>query len=134
MRANKELLKETAKLIKAKGFDIFQSTWKATGLADTYFYFTDGKNIGYCQTEYGGIKFSSQHKPSTEFGTGYSLQVEPLHEVNEEIIDKMIKKVTTPDRPGYLSTVKSSPIPWESWEAFKKRNSSCEYAPMNLED
>lgn len=41
---------------------------------DTYFYFTDGVNIGYCQYERSaGFSFSSVHIPNTQCGTGFGI-------------------------------------------------------------
>lgn len=38
----------------------------------TYFYFTDGINIGYCQYDrYAGFSFSSEHQPCKQCGTGF---------------------------------------------------------------
>ena len=54
-----EILTDTADMIKAAGFKVYWSRWNDDSRKATYFHFTDGTNIGYCQEGYfGGIRFS----------------------------------------------------------------------------
>jgi len=73
-----ELLTDTADMIKAAGFKVYWSRWSDDTRKATYFHFTDGTNIGYCQEGYfGGIRFSTVHKPCRECGTGFGLTDDP---------------------------------------------------------
>lgn len=52
---------------KAHGFDVY-------GPAEltTYFYFTDGQRVGYCQTDrMRGPSWATVHKPNRTTGTGF---------------------------------------------------------------
>lgn len=52
---------------KEHGFTVY-------GPADltTYFYFTDGQRVGYCQADrIGGPSWATVHKPNPTTGTGY---------------------------------------------------------------
>ena len=74
-------------LAKENSLQVFIPVWpdKVKYAMDkklTYFYFTDGKNIGYVQTDRSGyISISSVHKPCKEVGTGLCIHSE-LVEVN----------------------------------------------------
>lgn len=69
-----ELLTNTAEMIKAAGMTVYYAVWTHSDQKPTYFYFIDGNNIGYCQEDYfGGVKFSTVHKPCRECGTGFGL-------------------------------------------------------------
>ncbi len=53
----------------------------------TWFFYGDDKNIGYAQAgDYGGVRFSTVHKPCRECGTGFGLQ-----SWDEAIFDPTIK-------------------------------------------
>lgn len=42
-----------------------------------YFHFSDGENIGYCQTReifHDSVQFSTVHKPNNQCGMGFGLQ------------------------------------------------------------
>ena len=72
------LLKNTADMLKAAGLQVFVSVWENDSRPATYFHFTDGVNIGYCQEgRFGGIRFSTVHRPCKECGTGFGLQDDP---------------------------------------------------------
>ena len=53
----------------AQGFAVY-----APEKLKSYFYFTDGKKIGYCQWDgIRGCSFSTVHKPCKENGTGFKV-------------------------------------------------------------
>jgi hypothetical protein len=64
-------LYEFADLLVAHGFTVLMSpdpNWQ------TYFFFSDGKNIGYVEYDRSrGFRFSTVHKPNLQTGTGYSI-------------------------------------------------------------
>ncbi len=75
-----ELLQSFADELKENGFKIYYSPYD-DGRKTTYFYFVEGDNIGYCQENYfGGLSFSTVHKPCRECGTGYGLNEDGIYE------------------------------------------------------
>lgn len=69
-----QLLADMANILKDNGFSVYWSKWSSSNAKPAYFYFTDGANIGYCQEAYfGGLSFSTVHKPCRECGTGFGL-------------------------------------------------------------
>lgn len=65
MEAIKELIKEA----KNKGFTVY-----APEALSSYFYFTTGEKVGYCQFDnMRGVRFCTVHKPSQENGTGFAV-------------------------------------------------------------
>ena len=72
-----ELLANTANMLKDAGMKIYYTPGN-NNAKTTYFFFVEGDNIGYCQEGYfGGIRFSTVHKPCKECGTGYGLTDDP---------------------------------------------------------
>jgi len=72
-----DLLTDMADKLKVEGMQVFYSPYNDNRLS-TYFFFTDGENIGYCQSGYfGGLRFSTVHKPCRECGTGFGLTDDP---------------------------------------------------------
>jgi hypothetical protein len=63
-----EALKEQVELFLANGYQVFYSSSQNT---ISYIYFVKDNKIGYCQTSYGLLKFSTVHKACKQAGTGY---------------------------------------------------------------
>lgn len=115
-----ETLDKLAQELKANGLRIFYSEdkyWR------TYFYFTDGTNIGYVQDGYfgHGVRFTTVHKPCKECGTGFGLQ-----NWNEAIDEPTIKDankafITAPSwaKKAYIKAVKK----YNDIDDFLKANS-----------
>lgn len=59
-------IKDLIEQAKAQGLEAY-----APENLTTYFYFTDGEKIGYCQANRNGPSFATVHKPNTTTGTGY---------------------------------------------------------------
>lgn len=120
------LLTDTAEMIKAAGYKVFYSVWRhdTSGPGFTYFHFTDGQQIGYCQEGYfGGIRFSTIHKPSTQAGTGFSLQDDPgIYEPTIEDAKKAFINV-----PAWFRREKFTPIKYANWAEYTAKNDSAEY-------
>ena len=55
---------------KEKGFSVYIPE-KLT----SYFYFSKGESVGYCQYQrVGGVSFSTVHKPNKRIGSGYRVE------------------------------------------------------------
>tara|TARA_R110002074_G_scaffold29553_1_gene84527 strand:- start:176 stop:595 length:420 start_codon:yes stop_codon:yes gene_type:complete len=65
--------------IKALAALMLSEGWEVAATNDqrgtTYIHFSDdGKNVGYAQQErYGGVTFSTVHKPNSKCGTGFAV-------------------------------------------------------------
>lgn len=117
-----ELLTNTADMLKAAGYRVFFYRWTYTSGPTTYFHFTDGVNIGYCQEGYfGGIRFSTVHKPCRECGTGFGLQDEPGI-FKPTLEDAKGAFIIAPHwaRPKQRAAVKK----WANWEQFAAHKES----------
>lgn len=102
-------MKELAKKIIEDGYKVYANDHK-DNREITYIYFTDGKKIGYAQTYYSGIQFSTVHKPNRKSGTGFSL------EEFASIEDYPTAFTTPPWAYKYPSNK------WDSWEEFLKHD------------
>lgn len=95
----------------AAGFEVYQ---RKPG-RDTYFYFTDGAGIGYCQ--FGGSQpsLTTVHKPNTQTGTGFEY-VSGFDEVNA----RAMRGCLSCNAPGWVSTGdRRSVRKYANWSAFK---------------
>jgi len=121
-----ELLTHTAEMIKAAGYDVYYAIWRNDTRSTTYFYFTDGTKIGYAQEGYfGGIRFSTVHRPCRECGTGYGLTVDPgLFEPTIEDAKRAFIFAPQWASPRDVAAIKK----WENWAAFQAdRTNTCEF-------
>ena len=65
----KDAIQELINEAKAQGFTVY-----APEKLTTYFYYTTGEKIGYCQWDrVQGRSFSTVHKPCNENGTGFKV-------------------------------------------------------------
>jgi len=72
-----ELLHNFVQTLKENGFKVYTSSREEDY---TYCHFVEGDNIGYVQTSYfGGLQFSTVHKPCKEFGTGFGLNEDGIY-------------------------------------------------------
>lgn len=62
-------LKEYADVLVRDGLNVYYPE-KPT----TYFWFSDGVNIGYVQIEKSGFSFSTVHRPNKQSGTGFQAE------------------------------------------------------------
>lgn len=121
-----QLLTDTANMIKAAGYKVFYSVWRhdTSGLGHTYFHFTDGKQIGYCQERYfGGITFSTVHKPCKECGTGFGLEEAGIY--NPTIKDAKKAFILAPNW-AKISDVEAV-RKYADWNEYASKNNSPEY-------
>jgi hypothetical protein len=66
MSIENHVLYSTIQEIQKNKLDVYMPN-----IYSSYFWFTDGTNIGYCQFDrFDGVKFSSVHKPNQYTGTG----------------------------------------------------------------
>lgn len=124
-----QFLTDAADMIKAAGLKVYWGLWKHTTSKPTYFYFTDGVNIGYCQEAYfGGIQFSTVHRPCRECGTGFGLsddrhgftgEIAPTIETAKQAFIKYPNWATSSDRKAVVK--------YKNWEEYAAKNNSCEY-------
>jgi hypothetical protein len=71
------VLKEYAVLLLKNGFKVYVHEPKEL---IKWLYFEKNNNIGYVQKNYfGGLDFSSVHKPNTETGTGFQIHTEIIN-------------------------------------------------------
>lgn len=80
---------------------------------DSWFHYTDGKNIGYAQfNTYDGAKLCTVHKPSQQVGTGFRV----------DGCDKLaFKAAAIILAPNWASSHDLKCVrKWESFEAFRK--------------
>lgn len=114
-------LEEMANLLKDNGFHIFYSKWSSNNAKPSYFHFTDGINIGYCQEDLGGLKFSTVHKPCKECGTGFGELGE-----GKTILESAKKAfLVAPHWANHrdVAAVKK----YKNWEEYTSKNNSCQY-------
>ena len=62
-------LKEYADILVRGGLSVYYPE-----NATTYFWFSDGINIGYVQIESSGFSFSTVHHPNKQSGTGFQVE------------------------------------------------------------
>lgn len=120
-----ELLQSVADMIKAAGMKVYISNWSNSSANPTYFHFTDGDKIGYCQESpyFGGIQFSTVHKPCRECGTGFGLSDDKAGldaKFNPSIENAKRAFIHAPNwatRTDYEAVKK-----YANWDEFTKRN------------
>ena len=119
MELETQELKETAEMLKNNGMDVYLTKWPhKTNETATYFHFTDGKNIGYCQKEWGGVAFSTIHKPKKGQGSGASAHEETTH-VYDYTIESAKRAFYT---PGWFINKYGTPTKYTDWEEFADKN------------
>jgi hypothetical protein len=78
-----------------------------------YFHYVKDGNIGYAQEEYfGGISFSSVHKPNRQTGTGFRITEEGIP--NATVQDAMKAFITAPT----WAKDKNSVVKYKSWDDY----------------
>jgi hypothetical protein len=119
-----ELVGEMADKLKEVGLKIYYSLWSSQPGKPSYFYFTDGENIGYCQEGYfGGLRFSSVHKPCREAGTGFGLQDDPgLYTATVEDAKKAFTVA-----PAWWRGKRIAIKKYKDWNEYTEKNNSCKY-------
>mgnify|MGYP001608146747 FL=1 len=87
MEFKTELLKRFVDVLKQNGFKVYATINDRITDKITYVHFEINNNIGYVQDNYfGGLDFSSVHKPNQENGTGF--------QIHKEITEPTIKHAT----------------------------------------
>ena len=80
MKTKSELLENFLTKLKENGFDVY-----VPEKPSTYAHFVKNNKIGYVQEAYfGGLEFSTVHKPSRENGTGFGLNRDGLFDPSIE--------------------------------------------------
>lgn len=120
-----QLVTDAAKMIKAAGLKVYWGSWNHATSKPSYFYFTDGKNIGYCQEgNFGGITFSTVHKPCRECGTGYRITDDP-GTYQPTIEEAKAAFILAPSwaRHSDIKAIRK----YADWNEYTAKNTSCEY-------
>jgi len=111
-------LQDVADMLKKEGMKIYIDNWKHSKSKPTYFHFTDGKNIGYCQTErFGGVRFSTVHKPCKEAGTGFAIQ-DYLETIFNPTIEDARKAFSIIPAGYPLATYQDKIKKFKDWEEY----------------
>lgn len=120
-----QLLTEMADKLKVSGYKVYYSNWSySPNEKKTYFHFTDGTRIGYCQVEYfGGLSFSTVHKPCRQCGTGFSANEDRIFEPSVKAAEKAFIIA-----PSWASqSDRGAVVKYKSWEEYTQKNKSCTY-------
>lgn len=119
-------LRDYAKLLIDNGFRLLIYKSRESGAPVTWFHFEKDNKIGYCQESYfGGLRFSSVHKPSKEAGTGYGLSGEfdsicnPTIEHAQEAMNLL--------KPFWANDVNFMPKKYKSLEEYMERETILKY-------
>lgn len=101
-----ETFKETVKLIKSFGFDVYCPEGLLNENEFRYGYVTDGKHILYFEVAYlfAEVKWSTRHIPKEDMGSGVSIDLNPI--TKENIIKAFNINYSTP---------------YKDFEQFKKK-------------
>jgi len=96
--------------IKA-GFKVYQQD----ATKDTWFYYTDGKNIGYCQfPDRDSPMLSTVHMPNRSTGTGYQML-----DRWEDITPSKMHAAMLCHSPAWASSAdRASVKKWRDWDHF----------------
>lgn len=97
-------LEQYAYLLRDHGWDIYYCPSHYAGEI-TYFFFVKDNKIGYVQADYfGGLRFSTVHKPDSEVGTGFTLDPARPTAATADLVASMV----APDwaTPSQLSRVR----------------------------
>jgi len=107
------ILHEFVKELKQNGFKVFTS---AEDKNYSYCHFIKDDKIGYVQTDYfGGLSFSTVHKPCKNFGTGFG-----LNDLNNRVWQPTIKDaencfITAPNwATGNIGDIKK----YKNWDEY----------------
>ena len=107
------ILHEFVKELKQNGFKVFTS---AEDKNYSYCHFIKDDKIGYVQTDYfGGLSFSTVHKPCKGFGTGFG-----LNDLNNRVWQPTIKDaekcfITAPNwATGNIGDIKK----YKNWDEY----------------
>lgn len=103
-----ESLREYADLLVRNGLSVYYPE-KPT----TYFWFSDGENIGYVQIEKTGFSFSTVHQPNSQSGTGFQVE----KHVYPATIWDALKTFMVPNWAFRMSHVK-----YRDWNQFQSKH------------
>ena len=109
-----ELLHKFVKDLKENGFKVYTSDQKEDY---SYCHFVKDNKIGYVQTDYfGGLTFSTVHKPFKNIGTGFGLNDTDNRVFNPTIEDAEKSFMIAPNWATYKQ--RNSVVKYESWEDY----------------
>jgi len=121
-----QLLADMADMLKDNGLSVYWSKWSSGTAKPTYFHFTDGVNIGYCQEAYfGGLSFSTVHKPCRGCGTGFGLNENGIYQPTLKDAERAFIIAPNWANSNDVRDVKK----YKSWDEYSNTplNKMCEY-------
>lgn len=108
MEFKTELLKGFVAELKQNGFKVYVVD---DNKPITFINFEKGFNVGYVQDDYfGGLNFSSVHKPSQGNGTGFQIHKEIIKPTIQHALDCF-------DKPYWA---KGNILKWKSFDEYRK--------------
>jgi hypothetical protein len=107
-------LADIYRMAKEDGLKCYTSVSSTPKEKISYFWITDGTQIVYCQAQYSGVTFSSEHKPKngSGLGTGFGLTNNEPVVINN--VDEIKEFFTY--RPNW--TLRHAVNKWKNWEEF----------------
>lgn len=106
--------------LKSFGFKVYLNK-----LSSPYNYavFTDGKNIGYMEKAHfnqEGVKFSTVHKPSRNYGTGFACREKDSPVVLSELTPEIARQTFATIPPYFTNWVQEPIRKYEDFEDWKR--------------
>jgi len=112
-----EIFKNYIKELKNNGFAVYTSDTKEQ---PSYINFTKDNKIGYCQYDrFGGVTFSTVHKPCKECGTGFRVTE------NDGTYEPTIKDAESSliFAPNWATPKdKQAIVKYKSWEEYNSKS------------
>lgn len=81
--------------------------------ASTYFWVSDGENIGYVQIETSGFSFSTVHRPNRQSGTGFQVE----KHVYPATLQHVLNTFKTPNWARNMQCTK-----YQNWDQFQSKH------------
>lgn len=101
--------------IQAAGLEVYAPF--RNGREPTYAFFTDGKNIGYIQADFGGFRLTTVHVPNRQSGTGYSVMSGNFDCYGPDDLTPDVLSTAFAHQPSWARNDKT-PVKYRDWDAF----------------
>lgn len=89
-------------------------------------FITNGRSIGTVSASYGGVSYSTVHKPDMNIGTGFGLSGDAL-DCDYASIDK-IRSCVHSVRPYWATGERYANVhKWESWDKYQQKEKILKY-------
>lgn len=115
-------LKKVCEIAKEKGYKVYTFQSKHSNTIEQIFFVNQKNQIGSASTHYGGIRFSTMHKPTRGIGTGFgSLTKEDFN--SPEDLDIAFMHSPNWARAENRQAVKK----WNNWKEYTSKESILKY-------